>query len=154
LATKTLEELAKASEEAANASREAIVVQLQDQMSTRTNIILASNSFLFLPFVSSLTGATALAGLFLWIPIVICVVSIVLNIFWVHSIFSQIRKRDNFVEKSSLPTRFFSAPKIKEKTLPDESTFYDFFNKYTPFLMIAAWICILALYVLQKSALL
>lgn len=135
-----------------NGSRERLVVQLEEQISTRTNIIIAANSFLFMPFVSLITGSTPLTGYLVWIPIILCMVGIVLNIFWVYSTFNQIHKRDYLITRSNLVAYFQIPPDKNAANKSNESSFYDTFNKAAPFLMIIAWIFILGFYILQKSA--
>ena len=130
--------------------KERLVVQLQEQISTRTNIIIASNAFLFMPFVSLITGSTPVTGYFVWIPMVVIFASIGLNGFWLYATFKQIDKRDNLVTRLSLES-YFKIP--RDRTKPEEdkdSAFYDFFNKAAPILMIVAWLFILGFYLLQK----
>jgi len=103
-----------------------------------------------LPFVSLITGNQPITGYFLWIPIVLCLVGIVLNAFWVFSTFSQIHKRNSLIGVST-SMDFFKFKTTKRGKEVDESAFYDVFNKAAPILMIIAWICILAFYLLQKS---
>jgi hypothetical protein len=131
-----------------------IIVQLEEQVSTRTNIIIGSNSNLFLPFVSLITGSTPLLGFLVWIPVVIGIAAIVLNIFWLYSTIKQISLRKGLIASTSIDAYKFTPDKAKIKEASNiakgqSSVFYDAFNKAAPILMIIAWIAILALYILQ-----
>ncbi len=135
------------------ASREAIIVQLQEQIGARTNIIIASNAFLFVPLISALTGATPLSGYLLWLPIGICSTGIVLNLFWLYSTFGQIRKRDSLITAFGLNDYFKFTPTKEDPNAPNpatlESSFYDFFNKASPILMFIVWLFFLGFILLQ-----
>lgn len=127
-------------------SVENFVLYSVKQLSDRTNIIIAANSFLFMPFATLLTS-TAITGYLVAIPIIICIVGIGLNAILGFTNIIQIGKISKSLEgvKSSfIKTCFKSDAK-------DYSTLYNIFNKYAPILLITAWSLCIVFFILQNT---
>jgi hypothetical protein len=118
----------------------------EKEVSDRTNIIIAANSFLLLPFTGLLTSSM-ITGYLNAIPILICIIGIGLNSFlWVAN-FNQNKKinaflKENLTKGNNLTENY---PKLG---LEDA---YKYFNKYgSPFLSVV-WIACLIFFALQKT---
>ena len=94
---------------------------LDDQV----NIVLAANSFLLMPLVTLIVGAKDLVGLFVWAPIIICLIGIGLDIGLVYYIFRS---------KDIKSLRDFDK-NLKELKTPT----IDSFKKYASLLLLSAW---------------
>jgi len=138
--------LTEKSESDLNASKE-LVLTLEKQASDRTNIIIAANSFLFLPFATLVTSPSV-NGYLVAIPIIICLVGIVLNTFLRISFLKHLNIRDSLTEEPTVKNYFKVNIAGKE-----ESTFYDTFNQAAPILMFIAWASCLIFFILYTTGL-
>ncbi len=74
------------------------VLRLEKEVSDRTNIIIAANSFLLLPFVSALTS-DMITGYLNGIPILICIIGIGLNAFLIADKSKKMDMINEFIQK-------------------------------------------------------
>jgi hypothetical protein len=128
-----------------NESLERIVLHSEKKMSDRTNIIIAANSFLFMPFATLLTSEL-ITGYLQAIPIILCTVGIGLNVFLGSFNKIQTARIRKDLKNLRVPT---GASPFFGNYFRSADSFYDFFNKYAPILMIIAWSLCLVFFVLQ-----
>ena len=143
-----------------NKSLEKLVLDTEKKTSDRTNIIIAANSFLLLPFATLVTS-TSVTGWLIAIPILVCIAGIGLNSFLVLSNWKRIGNLKKSLEKS-LETELMSTSfdaffninrEVIEKASKDatgtsyekikaavgKAELFDNFDKYAPYFMILIW---------------
>ena len=130
-------------------SLEKLLLHADKALNDRTNIIIAANSFLLLPFASLITQVT---GYLLAIPIIICGIGIDLNTFLILSSKIQTNKTKeslrNLTESGKISPSFKDY--FKTAGTKDNSMLFDIFNKYAPIFMIIAWSLCLIFFILQN----
>ena len=109
---------------------EKVELQKAKALDDQVNIVLAANSFLFMPFVTLIVGAKDLVGLFVLAPIIICAIGIFLDIGLVYYIFRA---------KDLESLRDFDKKLKESKNIPTPNLI-DSFKKYASFLLLFAWI--------------
>ena len=118
---------------------ENIELQKAKTLNDQVNIVLAANSFLFMPFVTLIVGAKDLVGLFVFAPIIICAIGILLDIGLVYYI---------FFAKDLKSLRDFDK-KLKESKKISIPILIDSFKKYASLLLLFAWMASLILVCVQ-----
>jgi hypothetical protein len=132
-----------------------LALQKAKTFNDQANIVIAANSFLFLPFVSCFTGARELTGLLVSVPIVICGVGIFLNAGFIWYIYTA--KKDIELYNKTIKELMTSYDKAFEsyKGLPRLSDFFtslfDFFKKYAPIVLLVTWCLCLSIVIAQLS---
>jgi hypothetical protein len=123
-----------------------MLLSSQKEISDRTNIIIAANSFLLLPFVSTLTSPM-ITGYLKAVPVLICIFGIGLNPLLIYTNLIQHRNIDTF-----LNSKINAAPNFihnyKKIGLNDA---YTYFNRYAPPFLTVLWILCLIVFILQKT---
>ncbi len=123
-----------------------MLLSSEKEISDRTNIIIAANSFLLLPFVSTLTSPM-ITGYLNAVPVLICIFGIGLNPLLIYTNFIQHRRINKFLDsKSKTPPSLNDA--YESIGLNDA---YANFTKYAPPFLTAVWIACLIVFILQKT---
>lgn len=122
---------------------EKLALQKAKTVSDQANIVLAANSFLFMPFVSSFTGARELTGLLVLVPIIICGVGIGLNagLIW-------------YIYKTKKSIKAYFATEDTQRLLTRTNFFTsltDFFKKYASILLLITWCICISVVIVQLA---
>jgi hypothetical protein len=123
-----------------------MLLSSQKEISDRTNIIIAANSFLLLPFVSTLTSPM-ITGYLNAVPVLICIFGIGLNPLLIYTNLIQHRNINTFLN-SKIKTAPNFIDNYKKIGLNDA---YTCFNKYAPPFLTVVWIACLTVFILQKT---
>ena len=110
--------------------------------SSRANFLLTLQGFIFNAF-AILVASSSMKGLLQWIPAILCVASMVLNILWETTNRFQLDKKikplkDELAQKNVLLIG-------KKNYYAEDGKFLDIY-KWAPILLVIAWGAILAVY--------
>lgn len=118
------------------------------EVNDRSNVIIAANSFLLLPFVNCLTS-TLINGYLNAIPILICIVGIGLNIFLIGINRKQLSKISDYkIKLNQFLKEKYSVLNFPTIDIEDVSKR---FNTYAPIFLIIIWVLCMAFVIVQKT---
>jgi hypothetical protein len=122
---------------------EALAQTAEKQVSDRTSILIAANSFLFGAFATLLNSQLLSRWLYA-IPMVFCALGIAINILLGYTNILQIEKITTFKKGLTAPAFYKTPSDIKPQ--PD---YFKLFNQYGPIALIAAWSLCIVFFTLQ-----
>ena len=121
---------------------ESLAVAAENQISNRTNFIIAANAFLF-GALATMVASVAITGYLRLLPIFVCIGGIGLNAFLRFANNSQaIRIRQTLNPQSTFAKAYFNTG----KTDISEDAIFSGFNKGAPILLIILWTLSLIVY--------
>ena len=140
-------------------SVDSLIVKASGEISDRTNLVIAANAFLFGAFATML-GSTSLNGYKLYIPIIICILGIAINIYLEVLSFKQANKIKKILQKrpnavvSEIVKEYYTSNNIENGKVVKGEIFdaiLSTFNKGAPIILTIGWILCLVLYTLQTT---
>jgi len=126
------------------------LLQEDKKYSDRANFLLVAEGLLFSAF-ATLIADLKLAGYHLWIPVVICVAAIFLNVFWIATNGFQMREIITPLRNDLAKRINFLFANHDENDREKGQKLFDIYT-WAPVLLAIAWVFMLAFYILQLTA--
>ena len=121
-----------------------LVVRSEKEISDRTNIIIAANSFLLLPLTNTLTSGM-ITGYLNVVPILICIIGVGLNPLLIYTNYFQQNKIKEFLNDPNRTSNF--GTQFTKIGLEDA---YKNFNRIAPPFLTIVWVGILIFVIFEK----